>query len=209
MLSEYIDLEYTPKQNELLCEYFLEPAAGVTLEKAATNVAGESSIDTWTDIQTLNPQLAETLKPHVYYLDRKTNVIRVAYNCDLFETNSIPQYLSSVAGNIFSMKVLNQLRLQDITFPVSVVQEFKGPKFGLKGVRDILKVYERPLIGTIVKPKVGLETKQHAEVAYHAWAGGGDIVKDDENLTNQRFNRFDDRARQTLHARDKAETETG
>ena len=72
-----------------------------------------------------------------------------------------------------------------------------------------LRVYDRPLVGTIIKPKLGLKTLDHAKVAYEAWVGGCDIVKDDENLSNQRFNPFEDRVIKTLESRDKAEEETG
>ncbi len=209
MLKEYIDLKYKPTKNDVICEYYIEPAEGISFEKAATNLAGESSIDTWTDILTLSPALAKKLKPHVFFMDKKRNTIKVAYHSDLFEINSVPQFLSSIAGNIFSMKLLDNLRLQDISFPKQVIKQFKGPKFGLHGVRKLLKVKNRPLIGTIVKPKVGLVSEKHAEAAYNAWAGGCDIVKDDENLTNQKFNSFEKRAKLTLKARDKAEKETG
>lgn len=209
MLNEYIDLEYKPTKNDVVCEYYLEPAEGVSFEKAATNMAGESSIDTWTDILTLSPKLAKKLRPSVFLMDKKKNTAKVAYHTDLFEINSIPQFLSSIAGNIFSMKLLKNLRLQDISFPKKVIKEFNGPKFGLHGVRKLLKVKDRPLVGTIVKPKVGLTTEKHARVAYEAWLGGCDIVKDDENLTNQKFNPFEKRAKLTLKAKEKAEKETG
>lgn len=209
MLREYIDLRYKPTKNDLICEYYIEPAKGISFEEAATNMAGESSIDTWADILTLSPVLARKLKPHVFFMDKKRGAIKVAYCTDLFEVNSVPQILSSIAGNIFSMKLLNNLRLQDISFPKEVIKQFKGPKFGLHGVRKLLKIMDRPLIGTIVKPKVGLVTEKHAKVAYNAWVGGCDVVKEDENLTNQRFNPFEKRARLTLKARDKAEKETG
>ena len=209
MLKEYIDLKYKPTKNDVICEYYIEPTKGVSFEQAATNMAGESSIDTWTDILTLSPILAKKLKPSVFFMDKKRNTIKVAYHIDLFEINSIPQFLSSIAGNIFSMKLLENLRLQDISFPREVIKQFKGPKFGLNGVKQLLKVRNRPLIGTIVKPKVGLTSEKHAEVAYNAWLGGCDIVKDDENLTNQKFNSFEKRAKLTLKARDKAEKETG
>ncbi len=65
------------------------------------------------------------------------------------------------------------------------------------------------MVGTIIKPKLGLNTKDHAEVAYEAWVGGCDIVKDDENLSSQRFNLFQDRVVETLESRDRAEEETG
>jgi len=64
-------------------------------------------------------------------------------------------------------------------------------------------------VGTIIKPKLGLKTLDHAKVAYEAWVGGCDIVKDDENLSSQRFNPFEERTTKTLERRDKAEEETG
>ena len=66
-----------------------------------------------------------------------------------------------------------------------------------------------PFIGTIVKPKLGLKTKDHAKVAYDAWLGGCDFVKDDENLSSQKFNEFEKRASLTLEMKDKAKSETG
>lgn len=209
MLHEYIDLGYKPSKNELICEYYLEPKAGVSIEEAATNLAGESSIDTWTHILTLSPALAKRLKPHVFFIDKKRNIIKVAYHTDLFELNSVPQLLSSIAGNIFSIELLNNLRLQDISFPEEATKQFKGPKFGLHGIRKLIGIKDRPLIGTIVKPKVGLTPEKHAQVAYNSWLGGCDIVKEDENLTNQRFNRFEKRVELTLKLRERAERETG
>ncbi|MEM3555540.1 MAG: type III ribulose-bisphosphate carboxylase [Candidatus Micrarchaeia archaeon] len=209
MLRDYVDLNYKPSVNEVVSLYRVEPAEGVSFEEAVNHMAGESSIDTWSEILTLNPQLAKKLKPHVFLIDKKRSLVKVAYKKDLFETNSVPQLLSSLAGNIFSMKLLESLRLEDISFPKEVIKQFKGPKFGLKGVRKLLKVEGRPLVGTIVKPKVGLTSEKHAEVAYNAWVGGCDLVKDDENLTNQKFNSFERRAKLTLKARDKAERETG
>jgi len=209
MLKDYIDLGYKPTKRDLVCEYHIEPAQGVGFEDACTHMAGESSIDTWSDISTLSPQLAEELKPHVIFVDEKQQTVRVAYTQDLFEINSVPQILSAIAGNIFSMKLLDNLRLMDITFPEDVILGFRGPKYGMHGVKDLLGVTDRPLVGTIVKPKVGLTSEKHAEVAYNAFAGGCDLVKDDENLTDQKFNRFGKRAELTLKARDRAETETG
>ncbi|MCX8190193.1 MAG: type III ribulose-bisphosphate carboxylase [Candidatus Diapherotrites archaeon] len=209
MIKEYIDLNYRPTKKDLVCEYYLEPAKGLSLEEAATHLAGESSIDTWTDILTLSPTIAKRLKPHVFFIDNERNTIKVAYNPEVFEYGSVPQLLSSIAGNIFSMKLLENLRLQDVTIPQSMIKPFRGPKFGLQGVRKALKVKKRPLVGTIVKPKVGLNSEQHAKVAYEAWLGGCDIVKDDENLTSQKFNPYEKRVRLTLKAKEKAERETG
>ena len=209
MQRDYIDTGYSPKDTDLTCEFHIEPSAGVNFEEAATHMAGESSIDSWTEIATLSPELAARLKPHVFYVDEGSQTARVAYSEELFELGSVPQVLSAVAGNILSMKVVDNLRLQDIAFPKSMLREFKGPKFGLPGVRKLTGVEGRPLIGTIVKPKVGLNSEKHAEVAYNSFAGGCDLVKDDENLTDQKFNSFEKRAELTLKLAEKAEAETG
>jgi ribulose-bisphosphate carboxylase large chain len=96
-----------------------------------------------------------------------------------------------------------------VEFPSSLIKSFKGPLYGIDGIRKLLNVPKRPLVGTIVKPKIGLNEKEHAKVAYDAWVGGIDIVKDDENLSNQKFNNFSKRIVETLKMRDMAEKETG
>ncbi len=212
MRRDYIDIGYSPKETDLVCEFHIEPTAGVNFEEAATHLAGgESSIDSWTEIATLSPELAEKLKPpHVFYADEGAQTIRVAYSEELFELGSVPQVLSAVAGNILSMKIVDNVRLQDIAFPKSMINEFKGPNFGLPGgIRKLVGVQDRPLIGTIVKPKVGLNSEKHAEVAYNSFVGGCDLVKDDENLSDQKFNSFEKRAELTLKLAEKAESETG
>jgi ribulose-bisphosphate carboxylase large chain len=137
------------------------------------------------------------------------NTVRVAYPIGLFEPGNMPNILSSISGNVFGLKAVKNLRLEDVDFPPEIVHSFKGPKFGVKGVRHLLKVYDRPLVGTIIKPKLGLKTADHAQVAYEAWVGGCDMVKDDENLSSQAFNPFENRVTRTLEKRDKAEDRTG
>jgi ribulose-bisphosphate carboxylase large chain len=72
-----------------------------------------------------------------------------------------------------------------------------------------MKIKSRPFVGTIVKPKLGLKTKDHTETASQAWLGGCDIVKDDENLSSQDFNKFEKRLVACLESADKAKSQTG
>ncbi|MEM2115538.1 MAG: type III ribulose-bisphosphate carboxylase [Candidatus Woesearchaeota archaeon] len=206
---KYIDLTYAPTKNDVVAYYYLEPNKNYSLEEVADKVAGESSIDTWTSFWSLEPQIFENLKPSVFEINKEKSTIKIAYPSELFEGTSVPQILSALAGNIFGMKAVKNLRLIDILFPQKILKLYSGPAFGIKGIRQLLKVYERPLLGTIVKPKVGLSSAKHAKIAYAAWVGGLDIVKDDENLTSQSFNRFEERIEKTLNLRDKAEKETG
>ncbi|MEM4590174.1 MAG: RuBisCO large subunit C-terminal-like domain-containing protein, partial [Candidatus Micrarchaeia archaeon] len=204
----YVDLKYTPSKDDLICRFYMEPRYGISFERAASTVAAESSIGTWTDVQTSKPYIKK-LAAHVFHLDPHSGYIDVAYPLDAFEPNNIPQMLSSIAGNIFGMKEVNNLRLYDIKIPKKMMQWYDGPMFGIPGVRKLLKVKTRPLLGTIIKPKMGLNVKDHAKAAYEAWVGGCDIVKDDENLASQKFNNFEKRVKETLKLRDKAEKETG
>jgi ribulose-bisphosphate carboxylase large chain len=202
---DFVDTAYKPKETDLLCSFYVEPE-GISLKEAAGGVAAESSVGTWTELTTEKPYVKK-LAAHVYRID--CNVIKIAYPVELFEDGNMPNILSSVAGNVFGLKALKNLRLLDITFPKALLAGFKGPQYGISGIRKLVKVPKRPLVGTIIKPKLGLKTADHAQVAYEAWLGGCDVVKDDENLSSQKFNPFDDRLIQTLEARDKAESETG
>jgi len=208
-VSTYTDLKYRPSPKDLVAEYYLEPRKGVTFRKAADHVAAETSIGTWTDITTLGEDVIRRLKPSIYSMSPKTGVIKIAYHEELFEPCNMPSILSGIAGNLFGMKDAANVRLMDIHFPKSIIRSFKGPRYGIQGIRKLTGVKKRPLVGTIVKPKIGLNEKEHAKVAYEAWVGGLDVVKDDENLSDMSFNHFNKRITQTLKLRDKAEKETG
>jgi ribulose-bisphosphate carboxylase large chain len=202
----YVNLSYKPKNTDVVCDFYAEPGKGFSVRKLSEHIAAESSVGTWTHVATMSKRI-QNMGAKVFRIKGKN--IRIAYPIELFECGNVPQLMSSVGGNIFGMKVLKNLRFVDLHLPKSYVRCFKGPKYGVKGVRKLLKVKKRPLLGTIVKPKLGLNARQHARVAYEAWVGGCDIVKDDENLSSMKFNKFEERIRLTLKMRDKAEKETG
>jgi ribulose-bisphosphate carboxylase large chain len=202
---DFVDLMYEPKDTDLICTFTFEPE-GISQREAAGAIAAESSIGTWTELTTVKPYVMG-LAAHVFKLEG--NEAKIAYPIELFESGNMPNVLSSVAGNVFGLKALKNLRLQNIEIPKELIHSFKGPKYGIEGIRKIFKVEDRPLVGTIIKPKLGLKPEDHAKVAYEAWAGGCDIVKDDENLSSQKFNDFEKRLDATLESRERAERETG
>jgi len=204
--EDFIQLNYKPTSEDLICLFRVEPATGASMKKACANVALESSIGTWTEIGTEKDYMKK-LAAKVFSI--KGSMVKIAYPSGLFEKGNAPNILSSIAGNIFGMKIVKNLRLEDIQFPASILRSFRGPKFGIEGIRSILKVKNRPLLGTIIKPKLGLRTEDHAKVAYEAWCGGCDFVKDDENLSSQDFNKFEQRLVKTLEMAEKAKSETG
>ena len=202
---DFVDLAYRPSEDDVVCDFSVETFDGDTRTMAG-GVAAESSIGTWTELATMKAYMK---KLQAVVFDISGNSVRIAYPIELFEPGNMPNILSSVAGNVFGLKDLKNLRLNDVQIPEELVTSFKGPKYGITGIRKLVDVYHRPLIGTIIKPKLGLNPKDHAEVAFNAWVGGCDIVKDDENLSSQRFNPFNDRVAKTLDHRDKAEQQTG
>ncbi len=208
---DFVNPRYTPAKSDLICDFFVETERGTDVKTAAGGIAAESSTGTWTELTTekeyMKPLAAKVFS--IRNITKNSANIRIAYPIELFEPANMPNILSSVAGNVFGLKELKNLRLNDIVLPQQLLKSFRGPKYGISGIRRILHVKNRPLIGTIVKPKLGLNTKDHAKVAYDAWVGGCDIVKDDENLSSQKFNPFRERFMQTIKLRDKAERETG
>ncbi len=201
---EFVDLEHKP-ENEIICTFRVEPD-GISMEEAAGRVASESSVGTWTTLAKL-PDRIKRLMAKVFEING--DVVKISYPLDLFEEGSLPQLLSSVAGNVFGMRALKNLRLEDIEFPEDYLKAFKGPQFGINGVRERLKIYDRPLTATVPKPKVGFDVEEYAEVAYNSYLGGIDMLKDDENLTSQPFIRFEKRLDAVMKAKERAENETG
>ena len=93
---------------------------------------------------------------------------------------SLPNLLATVAGNLFELQQFSGLRLLDITLPQAFRNAYLGPQFGVVGTRQLAGVTGRPLIGTIVKPSVGLSPSATAALVEQLVQGGIDFIKDDE-----------------------------
>lgn len=186
---------------ELIAKYHVE--TDLPIEKAAAAIAAEQSTGTWTAVRGSDNPLAA----RVISAEGKETVI--GFPEEIFEAGNIPQYLSVVAGNLFGLGALKKVRLEDVIFPESLVRAHRGPSFGIEDARKILGVFDRPLVGTIVKPKVGLDPAGTAAVAAAAVRGGLDLVKDDETLTDQKFCPLVSRVEAVMSALDKVEKEMG
>jgi len=203
---DFVDPGYEPGRDEIIVLYYFEPAEGISNEEAAGRIASESSTGTWTTLHTLPPRMRD-LQATVFEIDG--NFVKISYPIALWDEGNAVQLLSGIAGNIFGMKALSNLRLIDATLPAAYIDHFRGPHFGNDGIRKMMKVHGRPLTGAVPKPKVGFTAQEHAEIGYETWMGGFDFVKDDENLTSTSFNRFEERVERMSRFRDRAEQETG
>jgi ribulose-bisphosphate carboxylase large chain len=107
---------------------------------------------------------------------------------------NLPVLVSTLCGNLWELAEFSGLRLMDVEFPPSFAQMFIGPRFGVDGTRRLCGANERrPMIGTIIKPSVGLAPKQTAALVKTLAEAGIDFVKDDELMGDPPHSRFDER----------------
>ncbi len=93
---------------------------------------------------------------------------------------SLPNLLATIAGNLFELREVSGLRLLDLAVPDGFAAGCPGPQFGIAGTRAFAGVADRPLIGTIIKPSVGLSPEDTAALVATLCDGGIDFIKDDE-----------------------------
>lgn len=115
------------------------------------------------------------------------------------------QLLNVLYGNIC---MANGVRVEDVRLPDKLLSAFKGPRYGMQGIRDRFNVYNRPLLCAPIKP-MGLNPDEFGIMAYELALGGIDIIKDDHGLSNQPFCPFNERVDRVVDGIEKANRESG
>jgi ribulose-bisphosphate carboxylase large chain len=111
---------------------------------------------------------------------------------------SLPNLVATVAGNLFELKEVSGLRILDLELPEAFAERYPGPGFGVNGTRRLSGVHGRPLIGTIVKPSVGLRAEETAALAGELAEAGIDFIKDDELQADGPSCPFEERVRAVM-----------
>ncbi len=207
----YVNLELPEPTNGqyLLGVFHLIPGGKFNILQAAAEVAAESSTGTNFKVNTETP-FSRTMNALVYQLDLERELVWIAYPWRLFDRGgNVQNILTYIVGNILGMKEVAALKLLDVWFPSSMLEQYDGPSYTVDAMREYLDVYDRPILGTIVKPKMGLTSAEYAEVCYDFWVGGGDFVKNDEPQANQDFCPYEKMVSHVKEAMDKAVKETG
>lgn len=213
-LPDAIDVE-----KYVICTYYVGLPPFMDARELAWAAAIEQSTGTWTIVpgETVAVRKRHVAKvvgvyevPQYEYslpkdLERRQYIMQVAYPWENFGAQ-IPMLLSTVIGNI---SLYGRIKCLDMRFPKSWLKEFKGPKYGIKGLRKLLGVKKRPLLNNMVKPCVYTSCDMGAQLAYEAAVGGADIIKDDELLANPKFNPLEDRIPAFMEALDRADSEKG
>lgn len=172
-----------------------------SLEHAATVIAGEQSSGTFVSVPGETAELKRRFGAQVLQIEPLGSVrapslpgakapaggdgafhrgeIVVSFPLHNFGP-SLPNLLATVAGNLYELQELSGIRLIDLELPPAFAERYPGPGFGVDGTRELAHVHERPLIGTIVKPSIGLSTADLRLVARDLAEAGLDLIKDDE-----------------------------
>ncbi len=129
---------------------------------------------------------------------------RIAYNAGL-AAGGLGPLLNLLYGNV---SMYAGVRLLAVEFPEQLLARFRGPRYGIAGLRELLGVYGRPLLATALKPR-GSPMETFAWQAEAFALAGGDIVKDDQNLADDSFEAFKRRVDACAAAVERANAQTG
>jgi ribulose-bisphosphate carboxylase large chain len=180
-------------------------------DKAAAVLAGEQSSGTFVSVPGETEQLKQRFAARVENIEKLETVyepaipgatskdgkyqraiVKVSWSIENFGYN-LPVMVSTLQGNLYEITQFTGLKLMDIDLPASFGTHYSGPAFGIEGCRKLAGVSERPLIGTIIKPSVGLSPDETATIVKTLAEAGIDFVKDDELLSSTANSNFNER----------------
>ena len=201
-----------------------------SLERAAAVIAGEQSTGTFTAVPGETDRLKELHGAVVEGIEEmeplreptlpgakppsghdglyRRGLVRVSFPVHNFGP-SIPNLMSAVAGNLYELRELSGLRLEDLELPPSFAAAYRGPKFGVAGTRKLVDVYDRPILGTIVKPSIGLPPEELGQLVEKLARAGLDFMKDDELNANPPFAPLEAKVKAVTEAVERAADATG
>lgn len=118
--------------------------------------------------------------------NKKSGTVSIAFpvaNTD-WATDGISHMLCQLMGGHVDIDIITKCRLIKLELPETVTKHFLGPKFGMNGFRKLTGQYNKPLLGGIVKPKIGISPKTLLEMVKQMVDGGVDFIKEDEIMSN-------------------------
>lgn len=215
-------------QDRIYAKYWIETA--FPLEKAAETMAGEQSTGTFIRVPGETDELRELYAARVESIVegepaaapslpgagtpknwdgvRRTAVVTLSWplvNCG----TSLPNLLAMIAGNLSELKAFSGLKLLDVTLPAAFLSAYEGPQFGVTGTRAFTGVQSRPLIGTIIKPSLGMSPEQTAAQVRVLAEAGIDFIKDDELQSDGIHCPFEERVSAVMRVLNELRERTG
>jgi ribulose-bisphosphate carboxylase large chain len=220
--NRYVNLDLTEDEllsggNHVLVAYHMKPKAGFgTYVETAAHFAAESSTGTNVEVSTTD-DFTRGVDALVYEADESKELIKLAYPVELFDRNiidgraMIASFLTLAVGNNQGMGDVEYAKIHDFYVPPDFLRLFDGPA---TTISNLWRVLGRPhenggfIVGTIVKPKLGLRPRPFANACYDFWLGG-DFIKNDEPQGNQTFAPLKETIPLVADAMRRAQDETG
>ena len=202
--------------SHVLVAYIMKPKAGYDYLATAAHFAAESSTGTNVKVFTTD-DFTQGVDAVVYEIDEPGELMKIAYPVDLFDRNilddraMLSSFLTLAIGNNQGMGDVEYGKIVDFYIPPAYLKLFDGPT---TTVADLWQVLGRPIVdggfivGTIIKPKLGLRPQPFADAAYRFWLGG-DFIKNDEPQGNQPFSPMKETIPRVAEAMKRAQDETG
>ena len=220
--NRYVDLSLNEEEliaegKHVLVAYHMKPKAGFgNYVETAAHFAAESSTGTNVEVVTTDA-FTRGVDALVYDVDENRELMKLAYPVELFDRNitdgraMIASFLTLAIGNNQGMGDVEYAKMHDFYFPPEYLRLFDGPA---TTISDLWRVLGRPhvdggfIVGTIVKPKLGLRPRPFADACYDFWLGG-DFIKNDEPQGNQVFAPMKETIPLVADAMRRAQDETG
>ena len=200
----------------VLAAYVMKPKPGHGYLETAAHFAAESSTGTNVEVATTD-DFTRGVDALVYAIDPEKELVKIAFPVELFDRNitdgraMIASFLTLTVGNNQGMGDVEYAKMHDFFVPPAYLRAFDGPA---ATIADLWRVLGRPhvdggfIVGTIIKPKLGLRPKPFADACYDFWLGG-DFIKNDEPQGNQTFAPMKETIPLVADAMRRAEDETG
>jgi ribulose-bisphosphate carboxylase large chain len=200
----------------VLCAYIMKPKAGYGYLETAAHFAAESSTGTNVSVSTTD-EFTRGVDALVYEIDEGKELMKIAYPVELFDRNIIDgramlaSFLTLTIGNNQGMGDVEYAKMHDFYFPPEYLRLYDGPS---TDISSMWRVLGRPIVdggfivGTIIKPKLGLRPQPFAKAAYEFWLGG-DFIKNDEPQGNQSFAPLKETITAVADAMRRAQDKTG
>jgi ribulose-bisphosphate carboxylase large chain len=216
--------------DRILARYRIE--AALPLEQTAEIIAGEQSSGTFLPVPGETDELKARARAQVIEIRPLEDVetpslpgarvprgasgpvvyrrgeITLSFPFDNVGPN-LPTLLATVCGNLYELAEHSGCKLLDIELPPAFGDHYPGPQFGIDGTRRLAGVHDRPLLGTIVKPSVGLSPEQTADLVRILGEAGIDFIKDDELMANPPHSPFHERVQAVMRVINELADRTG
>jgi ribulose 1,5-bisphosphate carboxylase large subunit-like protein len=177
-------------KTHFIVKYYLESLTNI--RDAAWNLAIGQSVgnpnirNKWENDELFENHSCKIIEKESELKTKSKGIVKLAFpisNIDII-TDGISQLLCQLMGGQMDIENIQACHLIDVEFPESISFRFKGPKFGMAGAYDFLGIKNKPILGGIIKPKIGITPDVLLDLVKEMVEGGINFIKEDEIMAN-------------------------